>query len=216
LQSLLPVFHGFTNVVVDVAQRTSMREGKAISCRDGCAACCRQLVPVSEPEARALTQLVATLPADRQEIVRTRFADAVRKLDEAGLLDQLRQKNADVGTPIVPLGLEYFALGIACPFLEGGSCSIYPQRPMSCREYLVTSPAEECAHPSRETVRRVPLPAQVALAVRTVDTHASRGWVPMILALEWTAAHPDAGNPRPGPAWVQDVFTRLAGSLPPS
>ena len=38
------------------------------------------------------------------------------------------------------LGREYFQLGIPCPFLEEESCSIYHDRPITCREYLVTSP----------------------------------------------------------------------------
>ncbi len=41
----------------------------------------------------------------------------------------------------------YFHLGIACPFLEDESCSIHADRPISCREYLVTSPAVNCADP---------------------------------------------------------------------
>jgi Fe-S-cluster containining protein len=37
-----------------------------------------------------------------------------------------------------------------CPFLEDESCSIHPDRPLVCREYLVTSPAELCAGPRRK------------------------------------------------------------------
>jgi hypothetical protein len=135
-------------------------------------------------------------------------------LAEAGLLDQLRQPGPAAGRELRPLGLAYFRLGLACPFLEDESCSIHPDRPLACREYLVTSPAEECARPSAETVRTVPLPAEVGAAVRALDRQASQhgvGWVPLMLALEWAARHPEEPAAQPGTALLQDFFARLTG-----
>src|SRR4051812_25330059 len=54
LGDLLPVFRGLTNAVVARAVAEVETTGKAISCRAGCGACCRQVVPVSESEARAI------------------------------------------------------------------------------------------------------------------------------------------------------------------
>jgi hypothetical protein len=59
------------------------------------------------------------------------------------------------------LGHLYFEPAIACPFLEDESCSIHPDRPLACREYLVSSPASACAHPSPESIERVDLPLLV-------------------------------------------------------
>src|SRR5438445_13337193 len=50
LRDLLPVFHGLANLVVDIAEQDVVRAGEHVSCRAGCGACCRQLVPVSESE----------------------------------------------------------------------------------------------------------------------------------------------------------------------
>jgi hypothetical protein len=110
------------------------------------------------------------------------------------------------------LGLRYFQLGLACPFLEDESCSIHANRPVACREYLVTSPAEACAQPAGGAVRDVPLPANVGRAARAMDQQASgstAGWVPLIFALEWAEAHPDEPAPRPGPVLLQELFARL-------
>ena len=52
------------------------------------------------------------------------------------------------------LGLKYFALGIPCPFLEEERCTIHEIRPLRCREYLVVSPAEHCAHPATKRGHR--------------------------------------------------------------
>src|SRR5262249_18332238 len=157
---LLPVFEGLTNAVMDVASRKIEREGKAISCQKGCGACCRQLVPISAAEAHHLSELVASMPQPRQTEIRRLFADARDRLRAEGLLKQLENAGPSAGKELRPLGLAYFALGIACPFLEDESCSIHPQRPLACREYLVTSPAAHCSHPTPELVHCVPVPAR--------------------------------------------------------
>src|SRR5215213_11764193 len=45
----------------------SLQSGKSLSCRKGCAACCRMMVPLSPPEAFALRNYVHTLPDERQQ-----------------------------------------------------------------------------------------------------------------------------------------------------
>ena len=74
----------------------------------------------------------------------------------------------------------YFALGIPCPFLEEESCSIHPDRPLVCREYLVTSPAELCAGPTQEGVTPVPVP-KVSLAARGLQDEREE-WFPLALS----------------------------------
>ena len=124
--------------------KTAEKSGKSISCKAGCGACCRQLVPITPTEAYNLRDLIESLPEPRRSDIRARFAEARRKLDEAGLLEKLLHPET-VGDELRAVGMEYFRLGIACPFLEAESCSIYPDRPIACREYLVTSPAEGAA-----------------------------------------------------------------------
>ena len=51
------------------------------------------------------------------------------------------------------LNLEYWALKIACPFLENESCSIYKDRPIACREYLVVTDPKHCAEARPENVK---------------------------------------------------------------
>jgi Fe-S-cluster containining protein len=214
IADLLPVFQGLTDVVVEVAEQQVARGGQAISCRKGCGACCRQLVPVSPAEAGALARLVAALPEPRQSEVRGRFAAALERLREAGLLPQLLERGRESSAPLRPLGLAYFRQGVPCPFLEDESCSIHRDRPLACREYLVTSPAAECAHPTPETVRCVPLPARASAALRSVERDtapAEADWVPLVLALDHAAAHPEEPAPRPGPLLLADFFARLTG-----
>jgi Fe-S-cluster containining protein len=215
---LLPVFQQLTDTIVGIAADHSTRAGKPVSCRKGCGACCRQLVPISEPEARALHRLVSELPEPRRSEIRARFAEAARRLEAAGLVEQLRDPERCLDQNLRAFGLAYFRQAIACPFLEEESCSIHPDRPLSCREYLVTSPAEHCASPSAETVRPVDLPTKVSTILTRLDADPKARfarWVPMILALEWAEAHPEEEPPRrTGPELLREVFERLAGRAP--
>lgn len=210
---LLPEFQKVANAVVDVAVRQAEAQGLAVSCRKGCGACCRQLVPISESEARQLRALITSLPSARKAEVFGRFAAARQRLEKAGLLARLHAPGELDDRAVVSLGLQYFALGIACPFLEAESCSIHPQRPIACREYLVTSPAENCARPGTAPVVGVQLPAKVSQAVRRLEADgATPRWVPLIIAPEWAEAYP-AGRPRhTGLKLVEMLFSVLARS----
>jgi Fe-S-cluster containining protein len=109
--------------------------------------------------------------------------------------------------------LTYFAQGIPCPFLEEGSCSIYADRPLVCREYLVTSPAANCAQLIPGTVRCVPLPFQPSIAFQRLQdgpqAERSVRWVPLILAPEWAEAHPEEPAARPGPVWMNALVEKI-------
>jgi hypothetical protein len=115
--------------------------------------------------------------------------------------------------------MSYFRLGIPCPFLERESCSIHADRPLACREYLVTSAAENCASPTRDTVECVPMPVRLSGALGRLASSAvaeETAWVPLVLAPEWAESHPDASPARPGPEWVSLLFRELTGKDVPS
>src|SRR6267142_4110839 len=137
------------------------------------------------------------MSTERKKTILAKFESARKKLEEAEMLDPLRHPDQFTDEHMRLLGREYFSLGIACPFLEDEACSIYADRPITCREYLVTSPAVNCAAPTAETVSMVPLPAgPVWTAVaRLEQERGSRfiRWVPLILALEFAAR----ANPEP-------------------
>ncbi|HET6386814.1 MAG TPA: YkgJ family cysteine cluster protein [Armatimonadota bacterium] len=216
-EELLPILQALTDAVVDVAISRVAAEGQAITCQKGCGACCRQLVPISEAEARALSALVETFPENRRREIRERTMAARKTLQEAGLLERLehpeRYENADLHT----LGLEYFRAGIACPFLEAESCSIHSDRPLACREYLVTTPAIDCAHPTPDTVHRVDLPAKVSTALTRIDVKPGARfvrWAPLILSLDWAASHPATEPLHTGPELLKIVLSQMMRRSP--
>jgi Fe-S-cluster containining protein len=216
---LLPVARAITNAVVECATQDAAANGEQVSCKKGCGACCRQLVPIVPVEARQIRDLVETLPEPRRSEIRGRFAAARSRLQEAGLLDLLLEPENWPVERSEQLGLQYFSLGIPCPFLEEESCSIHADRPLACREYLVTSPAEECARPSRDKVRCLKLPLKVSGALARVSQDPnlpSRPWVPLIVATEWADRHPGMAPPSPGPELFRRFFEKVTGKdLPP-
>jgi Fe-S-cluster containining protein len=210
--ALVPLYRSITEFVVDAGVNAAAAQGEHVSCRKGCGACCRQLVPISEIEARQLRDLVAELPEPRRSQVLARFHEARKRLAQAGLLERLEHPERFADEQLRSLGLEYFRLAIACPFLEEESCSIHPDRPLACREYLVTSPAEHCAHPEENKVRGVPLPLEVSRAVCRMDVPPQARfarWTPLILALAWAEEHPDEPPLRPGPELVGEFWRHL-------
>ncbi len=209
---LLPVFRALADAIVDVGVAQEAARGKTVSCSRGCGACCRQLVPISGTEARALRELVRDLPETRRNRIEERFRDARRRLDAAGLSEVLLASRAFEAGEAERVGLGYFHLGIACPFLEDEACSIYEDRPIACHEYLVTSDPAHCARPSALTVECIPIPSRVSTALsrlsrRPEDT--GRSWVPLITALEWAERNPDEPS-RPGPELLEGLIGSLA------
>jgi Fe-S-cluster containining protein len=209
----LPLARSLADAMVASTVQGVEEGGQTVSCKKGCGACCRQLVPVAEVEARRLRDVVEELPEPRRSQVRARFAEARRRLDAAGLLETLLRRAEWQQGDHRAVGDAYFRQGIPCPFLEEESCSIYEDRPIACREYLVTSPAENCARPSAETVRCVKMPLQVWASLARLDPlpegARSIRWVPLSLAPEWADAHADEAPPRPGPELLRELFAHL-------
>jgi Fe-S-cluster containining protein len=210
---IVPVLQGIVTAVVTASEKRSEAEGKPVSCRKGCAACCRQLIPVSRTEAERLLALVEALPADRRARVTRRFETASAALATVGLRDTLLDAGRRAGTSDRDLSTAYYALGIACPFLEEENCSIYAERPLVCREYLVTSPAELCSGPLQEGVTPVPV-AKVSLAARGLEedraeVDTSGRWFPLALLMDWSKRRPRPARPRPGTEWVERFLKKL-------
>jgi Fe-S-cluster containining protein len=214
LIQILPLANALSDAVAGMAEQAVEKQGQKISCKKGCAACCRSMVPISEVEARRFRELVESLPEERRSQIVARFAEALRRLDGAGLLNKLRSREQWTDPEYKKVEVQYFLQGIACPFLEDESCSIYLDRPASCREFLVTSPAEKCALPTNDEVHIVKLPFRVMSALARFDPVPPPAdhirWVPLVLALEWAAGHPDETPPRPGPELARDLFQHVA------
>jgi len=197
---IVPLMRRIGEQAEALEERKSIAAGEAISCKKGCAACCRMLVPVSAPEAFALKDMIAKMPAGRRQATVMNVAAARSRLERAGLLARLteiaetsRQLSDE---EMEPLNRDYYALRMPCPFLENEVCSIYEDRPAACRELLVTSPAELCQDMVNNPVRPLPVPVRMSTVLGLLWSELSGGparLIPLPVALDWAERHATEG-----------------------
>lgn len=207
-QAILPDVQRFADQVTAYSEAKVAMEGRKISCAKGCGACCRQAVPVSPTEARHLAALVEAMPAARAAAVRTRFEEARKKLAATGL--EPPQHPDDEKLAYREYGLAYFQAGVPCPFLERESCSIYADRPLVCREYLVTSPPAACAELKNAQVQQVGVPVRVWTKFgKSVSSDGNLEWMPLIHALAFADEHPEPIPDQTGPQRVEAFLKEI-------
>ncbi|MFO0699722.1 MAG: YkgJ family cysteine cluster protein [Nitrospira sp.] len=176
-------------------------QGKVPSCQKGCAACCRMLVPLSAPEAFAVRDWVRSRSAEQQGRIITRFAEAKVRLLAHGIWQQLSElcevSAHSSDEALDDVNRRYYALRMACPFLEEEMCSIYDERPAACRELLVTSPADRCADLIANPVETIPTPMRMSTVLgllwQDVASTSTR-LIPLPLALDWAETHAQAND----------------------
>ena len=215
LTQILPALQSLSSNIMASTTQQVEAEGHKVSCRAGCGACCRQLVPLSIFEAEALADWIRTLPQEQQDHLAERFHRALLALRDAGMIERLNPETWVGEEEMAALALDYFLQRVACPFLVDESCSIHPIRPLICREYLVTSPAEFCVMPTRDKVVGVPVPVKLSklmfrLGAAVEDGRS--GWIPLVFLLAWMQARIRPGDAiqGAGPELLHEMVKRLA------
>ncbi|MGE5310296.1 MAG: YkgJ family cysteine cluster protein [Nitrospirota bacterium] len=196
LTDLVPEAFRLADHLAKQATERTARSGLEVQCRKGCGVCCRYLVRISVPEALFLAGRIQETPQPRQGDLLARFGRVREVLQQEWLYEDLRggltSAQVDITYPhrLYLFSRRYLELGLPCPFLEDDACSIYPDRPTTCRRYLVTSPPSRCVNPFMENANRVPLDLDVPDLIAEV-TSELLGEPPKLLVLslapEWAA-----------------------------
>ena len=122
LTQILPVLQSLDDSLISGVTAQLNQAGLAVSCKAGCGACCRQMVPLSIFEAETLSAWIRTLPESRQEELAGRFHQALLSLAAAGLIDRMVNEDWLAETESArQLALDYFYKRVPCPFLENES-----------------------------------------------------------------------------------------------
>ncbi len=191
LADLVPTACELTNILVERANQREEQEGRKVSCRAGCGTCCVQMVALSIPEVFLIADLVESLPPARRQGLLARVEEIAGELERRKLIGELLDPEYS-DEAVLPIAREYFFLRMPCPFLVNQSCSIYPFRPIACREYNVTSPAEWCSDPYGHEIAKVPMPLPLSapLAILTARlTGTQPRLVPLTLAWRFAAGN---------------------------
>ena len=194
--AIVPLMRRLSEQAQALEERMSIASGHPISCRMGCAACCRMLVPVSAPEAFALKDMIQALPDARRARLMNKLSEARARVEQAGLLARLTDV-AETTQPLTdeemePVNREYYALRMPCPFLENETCSIYEDRPAACRELLVTTPAELCQDMVKNEVQALAVPVRISTVLGALWSELVGGptrLIPLPIALDWAERH---------------------------
>ena len=196
ITAIVPLMRRLGEAAQALENARTLESGKTISCKKGCAACCRMMVPVSAPEAFALREFVHSLPPERQQRISTRSARTKSLLLSHGLWHRLLEMGETTQPPdddaLEPINRAYYALRTPCPFLEDEVCSIYEERPAACRELLVTSPAEWCQDLVKNPVEQIPVPVRIGPALGLLWgelTKTPARLIPLPIALDWAERH---------------------------
>lgn len=137
-KSRLRVLQGELDRAMMVAAAPAGGFGIPVTCVRGCNACCSQQVLATKPEAHAILEAVAE-----------QGGQAVQQLAR-----RCREQLAALGASADDRHA-WWAGRTACVLLTPeGLCSVYRERPATCRTYLVVSPPELCRSRD-ETVLRV-------------------------------------------------------------
>ncbi len=205
-QVMLPVLQQLANKLANVAEQKAAVAGDAVSCRMGCAACCRQPVPVTEVEVYYLAMIVAQQPEPRRSELRRRFDVAATHFQQMGWLDAYSQ--CEDAATLKSLIQAYCAEDISCPFLENDACSIYAHRPVVCREFLVTSDPVHCSAETDENVHRLPVTLSLMEGLgqmgRTRYLAGTKSFLPLVFSLAWASQTPESFAEKTGPEWLAD------------
>ncbi len=200
LAQLVPTAMSLADHLVSAA--TAGLGGDCVACRKGCSACCNYIVSLSAPEALFLWEHLGRLSSVRRKAIYERYLQAATTL-----LARRPPMESEVASPAV-LSHWYADLQITCPFLEGGACSIYPIRPLVCREHISRSAAsckiDEAPEVASGDVGR--LPFSLAEAMSRLSSEIEPSWpaaIALPVALIWAS----------DPAVHHHQSRRSAGSL---
>jgi len=217
ITAIIPLTRRLGEEAAELEIRQVTEAGQTISCRKGCAACCRMLVPLSAPEAFALREYVGQLPTDRRTLLLNCLSDTKNRLKRAGLWDRLNDiAEATMAVPdqeLDPVNRAYYALRMPCPYLENELCSIYEARPAACRELLVTSPAELCQDLVQNPVTPLPVSMRIGSILGLVWgtlTSSPPRLIPLPMALEWAERHEEESRRTwPGSSLLDQVLDNM-------
>jgi len=211
LSALLPAARAMADDLVASVQHHLRCDGSDTSCQASCSHCCQgYVIPLAGPEAAALWDSLPALPLASRARTMQRFADAVDTLAAAEPYQP--PAGAEPHQRAESFSSWYAELGIVCPLLAEGLCSIYNERPLVCREHMVTSPPELCCHSRLTGGAKMDLPVSIAETVAQLAAELEGGpmdCVVLPMTPAWVDHHARQARQRYPARQLVDTFVSL-------
>lgn len=149
LADIVPLALSISTKINDLVIKNIQNNGQQIPCKKGCSACCKRcLVPLSVPEAFKLKDEVERAPTNLQNSINRNCIIASQHLlkqkSTKNFIGHLSDSNPENQVRLNNISDWYTSLNLACPFLHQDICTIYEQRPLSCREHFIIGSAGGC------------------------------------------------------------------------
>ena len=174
LADIVPAARLLSTKIVQAVQRNLSRGGIAVPCREGCAVCCDYLVFVSVPETFRLMAEATMMPLERCGDMAQSCSQAAQPvheyLSEHIVGNESPRWDIVTAQQVKEFSDWYVTEKLPCPFLHGGLCTIYEQRPIICREHLVTGSASPCRIDGMDDKRKVRMPVRISNALKALSS----------------------------------------------
>lgn len=155
LADMVPLARALSTKVALVVLDSLRENKKNVPCCKGCSACCSYLIPMSVPEVFRLREELSAMPTDySSRILRSCLDTAERILDNKFESEDEQPKMNNVSE-------WYSGLEQACPFLSDELCTLYDQRPLACREHIITGQSFFCQPEHKGEPNVVPMPVSI-------------------------------------------------------
>jgi Fe-S-cluster containining protein len=183
------------DIVTQLAIEHQRLSGKPVTCFAGCMACCKYMVTVSLAEAIAINDMINNLPRQYRQTLLRDMTMAGRKILSTcpSTNETCNIEDIHSSSRLVEYSRWYSQINLICPWIENKLCSQYSNRPLVCREFMVTSPSAKC-NPNAPYGRT------------TVDLPIKMAEVLMAVCAKLTGTKPQAMFLPLVPAWCEDFL----------
>jgi len=196
LSDIVPLARDVCDIIVQKKQKQLQQQNVTVACRNRCSACCSYFVPVSVPEAFRIVEELNEMPEEKaKNILRLSLKAAEKML--ADIPDNLILSDSAAVNSLEQFSRWYHKLNIICPFLSDHSCTEYGNRPLACREHLVTGSSEYCKNPGSDSTSPVEMPVSIFQAVSRLSIEFEGTGPEAIafhLALPWVQTNLERGK----------------------
>ena len=129
------------------------------------------MIPLSSAEAFRLHEEILAMPRDRKRNAIRSMLLAARKILEYRVPKLATKRHAEEPqTRDLQKISEWFnSLHLACPFLTANVCRIYVNRPIACREHMVTGNPSGCKITPNKATSIIEMPISIAEVLNEVS-----------------------------------------------
>ncbi len=169
LADIVPMARSLSARIIQSVQTNLEGNGLAVPCDRGCVVCCHYLTLLSVPEAFRIMDEIIQMPQEQFNNIKQyclKIAEPYQKqLSKYRGFDKSFNANTISEQQLMEIAEWYFDKKLPCPFLKDELCTIYAQRPIVCREYLVAGSVLQCRAKDDDAARKVRVPVLIANAL---------------------------------------------------